>query len=133
METTMNLERCFTILLVCDVVLEVASLAGGDASGARGPWLRGLWLAVIASTLAGWAGLFAFVREARHVYLGSWLGYLGLLATSGPVVSSAGGYSLQMLMALVGGAVVALAYLSELRWRFQPILPTGPRPATTGA
>jgi hypothetical protein len=114
------------------VILEVASLAGADGSSPRGPWLRGLWFAVIATTVAGWVGLFAFVREARHVYLGAWLGYLGLLALGGPVVSSAGGYALQMLTALVGGAVVALAYLSDLRSRFRPVLPGWPRPATTG-
>jgi hypothetical protein len=122
----MKIERIFPILVMCDVVLEVASVAGADAAPARGPLLSALWLAVIGITLVGWVGLFAMIREARPVYLASWLGYLALLALGGPVVSTAGGYALQMLMALVGGAVLAVAYLSELRTGFRPLLPIEP-------
>jgi hypothetical protein len=114
--------RIFTILLLCDIVLEVTSLAGADAVAARGPILKGLWLAVIASTVAGWIGLFALIRAGRATYLASWIGYLALLALGGPFAGTAGGYALQMLMALVGGAVLAVAYLSDLRTAFRPLL-----------
>ena len=119
----MKLERVFTILLLCDAALEVASLAGADGTRARGPFLNALWLAVIGTTVVGWIGLFAKIREGRPVYLASWLGYLLMLALGGPVNSTAEAYALQLLMALVGGAVLAVAYLSELRTRFRPLLP----------
>lgn len=120
----MRIDQVFPILLFCDVALEVASIAGADGAPARGPLLNALWLAVIGTTVVGWIGLFAMLREARPVYLASWVGYLLLLALGGPVASTAEGYALQMLMALVGGAVLAVAYLSELRTSFRPLLPT---------
>jgi len=130
----MQLERVFPILLLCDVALEVASIAGTDVAPARGPLLNALWLAVIGATVVGWIGLFTMVRAARPVYLASWIGYLVLLALGGPVTDTAGGYALQMLMALVGGAVLAVAYLSELRTNFRPLLSMEPvvPPATDG-
>jgi len=130
----MKTERLFSILLLCDIALEVASIAGTDVAPARGPLLNALWLAVIGTTLVGWIGLFAMIREGRPVYLASWLGYLVLLALGGPVVSTAGGYALQMLMALCGGAVLAVAYLSELRTSFRPLLSMEPAlpPVTNG-
>ena len=127
----MTIERLFRILLVCDVALEVASLASGEPSRSPGPLLTGLWLAVIGTTIAGWIGLFSMLREGRAVYLASWLGYLLLLALGGPVTDSAGGYALQMLMALVGGAVLPLAYLSELRTRFGSLLSAAPATGET--
>jgi hypothetical protein len=130
----MKIDRVFPILILCDVVLEVASVAGADGSPARGPMLTALWLAVIGTTVVGWIGLLAMIREARPVYLASWLGYLVLLALGGPVVSTAGGYALEILMGLAGGAVLAVAYISELRTTFRPILPIEPLlpPATDG-
>ena len=41
------------------------------------------------------------------------------LLLSGPVVSTAVGYVVQMLMTLVGGAIVGVVYFSELRTRFR--------------
>jgi hypothetical protein len=111
----------FPILLFCDMVLELTSLAGADGGAARGMLLDALWLAVIGSTLAGWIGLFAMIRAGRAVYLASWIGYLALLGLGGPYAGTAGGYALQMLMALVGGAVLAVAYLSDLRADFRPL------------
>jgi len=130
----MKLERVFPILVLCDVVLEVMSVAGTAGSPARGPMLTALWLAVIGTTVVGWIGLFAMIREARPIYVASWLGYLVLLAVGGPVVDTPGGYALQMVMALVGGAVMAVAYLSDLRTAFRPLLPIdrSPMPAAGG-
>jgi hypothetical protein len=72
--------------------------------------------------VAGWIGLVARIRAGRAIYLASWIGYLVLLALGGPIADSAGGYTLQMSMALVGGAVLAMAYLSEVRSAFRPLL-----------
>jgi hypothetical protein len=131
----MKIERIFSVLILCDIALEVASIASTDGAPTRGPLLNALWLAVIGTTVVGWIGLLAMIREARPVYLASWVGYLLLLALGGPVVSPAEGYALQLLMALVGGAVLAVAYLSELRTEFGPLLPMEPvrSPATNGA
>ena len=118
----MKLVRIFPVLLFLDIVLEVTSLAGADGSASRGPLLGALWLAVIGSTVAGWIGLYAMLRAGRAIYLASWIGYLMLLALGGPPAGTAGGYALQMLMALVGGAVLAVAYLSELRAAFRPLV-----------
>lgn len=80
-----------------------------------------LWAVVAISTVLGWIGLLYLIREARLLYLGSWLAYLVLLLLGGPVVDAAVGSVLQMLTALVGGAILGLVYLSELGAEFRPL------------
>ncbi len=81
--------------------------------------LTALWVAVAASTILAWIGLLNLLRIARPIYLASWAGYLILLLLTGPVVSTAASYVVQMMMALVGGAIVGMIYFSELRTKFR--------------
>jgi hypothetical protein len=120
----MKLDSVFSVLVLCDILLEIASFAGADGTPSRGLLLDTLWLAVVATTIVGWIGLAWRIREGRVIYLASWIGYLVLLALGGPITSTAGGYMLEMLMSLVGGAVIAVAWFSDLGASFRPLLPS---------
>lgn len=93
----------------------------GAASGFCGTLLTVLWVAVVAGTVLSWLGLVNLWRAARVLYLCSWVGYLTLLFLRGPVVSTSLGCVVQMLMALVGGAILGIIYFSDLRTRFRPL------------
>ena len=95
------------------------SAEGSAASGPGETLLTGLWMAVVVSTVLAWIGLLNLLRAARPLYAASWAGYLLLVLLRGPIVGTAAGYVIEMLMALVGGAIMALIYLSELRTRFR--------------
>ncbi len=135
----MKHEKVLGILILSDFVLGVLSVVtafalepflpsslraylaaeGTTAVGLSESLLTGLWVAVVGGTVLAWAGLLNLIRVARPLYLGSWVGYMVYLLLSGPVVSTAVGYVVQMLMTLVGGAIVGVVYFSELRTRFR--------------
>ena len=72
-------------------------------------------------------GLVNLIRAGRAIYLASWLGYLALAFVAGPDASR-GLHIVQLLMALVGGATLAVAYLSPLRGRFTSLAEAFSRP-----
>jgi hypothetical protein len=135
----MRLERALSALILIDVVLGVTSIASeatlerhlpgslraylaveGALASDGGAWIRtGLWWGVIVGTVLAWIGLFNLLRAARPLYLGSWVGYLILVLIRGPVVTTAVGEAIQILLALTGGAILATIYLSEQRTRFR--------------
>lgn len=135
----MKHEKVLGILILSDFVLGVLSVVtafalepflpsslrtylaadGTTAVGLSESLLTGLLVAVVGGTVLAWAGLLNLIRVARPLYLGSWVGYMVYLLLSGPVVSTAVGYVVQMLMTLVGGAIVGVVYFSELRTRFR--------------
>lgn len=85
------------------------------------PILTGLWVVVAVGTLVSWIGLLYLFREARGLYLGSWVAYMVLNLLRGPVVETPLGSVIQMLMTLVGGGILGMIYFSELRSKFRPL------------
>ena len=112
----MRLERVLSILILADVVLGLASVAGAEPGSNR--LLDLIWLFVVGSTLAAWVGLLWRLAAARTLYLVSWLAYLGLIALRAPAPVGGPDEAVQLLLALNGGAILALAWLSDLRGRF---------------
>ncbi|HEY3204293.1 MAG TPA: hypothetical protein VGL03_11590 [Thermoanaerobaculia bacterium] len=84
-------------------------------------WRSVLWIAVLVGTVLAWVGLLNLLKAARPLYVASWVGYLVLVASRGPTVSSPVGYALDLVIALVGGMIVAVVYFSELGARFRSI------------
>ena len=97
--------------------LEHAAAAAPDAS----PFLTALWAAIAVGTVLSWVGLLYLLREARGLYVASWIGYVVLTLLRGPVLETALGSALSMLMALVGGVILGVVYFSELRSEFRPL------------
>ena len=112
----MRLERALSVLILADVGLSLISVAGAD-TGAEG-WRNLLWLFVIGSTVAAWVGLSFRLAAARMLYLVSWLGYLALIALRDQAFAGGLEEAMQLLMALNGGAILAIAWLTDLRDRF---------------
>ncbi len=112
----MRLERALFVLILADVVLCLVSVAGAEP--ALTPLLGALWLFVVGSTVVAWVGLLWRLRAARTLYLVSWLAYLGLIALRGPAAAAGPTEAMQLLMALNGGAILAMSWLSDLRGRF---------------
>jgi len=83
--------------------------------------LTALWIAVAVTTIVAWIGLLNLARAARPLYLASWVGYFVLLLLEGRVVSAWGTFIIEMTTALVGGAILAMIYLSELATKFRPL------------
>jgi hypothetical protein len=74
---------------------------------------------MVTTTLLGWLGLASLIRAGRSLYLLSWLAYLALVfagAAASPPLRF-----VQLLSALTGGAILALAYLSPLRAEFRSL------------
>jgi hypothetical protein len=109
-------ERALFVLILADVLLSLVSIAGAEPPPGRLPGL--VWLFVVGSTLAAWMGLLWRLRAARTLYLVSWLAYLRLTALHAPASAGGPGEAVQLLMALNGGAILALAWLSDLGGRF---------------
>src|SRR5262245_66625209 len=94
----------------------------GIAAFRFGPTLLwALWIAVVVTTIIAWIGLLNLVRAARPLYLASWVGYFVLILLEGRVVSAWGGFVIEMMTALVGGAILAMIYFSELAAKFRPL------------
>jgi hypothetical protein len=120
----MRLEKTLGILILCDVVLVVLGIVADWATGTTrfgNFFLTALWVSVAIGTTFSWIGLLNLVRGARHLYCASWIGYFMLTLFSGPVVSSAVVQAVQMLGALVGGAILAIVYFTELNTKFLTI------------
>lgn len=132
----MRLERILGGLILCDLVLGIATIvtekisvpflpeplrAYAAASGPGDRVLFALWVAIVVSTVLAWIGLLNLLRSARAVYLGSWCAYLLYVVLTGPTVMSPLGSVLDAAMAMVGGAILGLVYFSELRLRFQTL------------
>jgi hypothetical protein len=83
--------------------------------------LTSLWIAVVVTTILAWIGLLNLVKPARSLYLASWLGYFVLLLLEGRVVGAWGAFVIEMMAALVGGAILAMIYFSELAAKFRPL------------
>ena len=132
----MKLERALSILILGDVLLVVLSIVADRVLDTSLPeplrayittegirfansLLMVLWVSVVVGTTLSWIGLLNLVRGARALYVSSWIAHLISTLLSGPVVSTSVTQVMQMLGALVGGAIVGLIYLSELRDRFR--------------
>ncbi|HEU0184097.1 MAG TPA: hypothetical protein VFS27_02210 [Blastocatellia bacterium] len=83
--------------------------------------LWGLWIVVVVTTIIAWIGLLNLVRAARPLYLASWVGYFALLLLEGRTVSAWGALLIEMMTALVGGAILGMIYFSELGAKFRPL------------
>ena len=119
----MRQDKILGVLILAEFILVILGIACDPGAAARpsGTLLTALWVAVVVGTVLAWIGLLNLVRAARPLYVGSWAAYFVLILLSGPVESTAVGYVVQMLMALVGGAVIAMVYFSELRTRFRTL------------
>lgn len=137
----MRHERILGVLIVCDLVLGIATIVTERMSGAflPGPLrlyleaaeaaprgagdaaLFALWVAIIVSTILAWIGLLNLLRPARTAYLASWGAYLLYAILTGPTVMTAFGSALDTATTLVGGAILGLVYFSDLRLRFQSL------------
>lgn len=137
----MNNERVLSILILCDFGVGVAALVSERilepflpvplraylaaestaVSRLTDVLLTALWVGVLAGTVLAWVGLLNLVRAARPLYVASWIGYLALIALSGPHVGSAVGTVVDQLTGLVGGMIVAMIYFSDLRTRFRTL------------
>jgi hypothetical protein len=109
------------VLIVLGAIAEPALEPAAAPSQISTPVLTALWAAVVAGTLLSWIGLLYLLREARGLYLGSWVAYLVLNFLRGPVVETPLGSVIRMLMTLVGGGILGLIYFSELRTKFRPL------------
>ena len=101
------------VLIQMEFVLAIFGLATDAAPVAASRMQGGLWLLVAASSVLGWVGILYRMPAAREVYLASWIGYLVLMSLRGGVVDTGIGQAAQLLMALVGGGVLALLYLGD--------------------
>ena len=128
----MRNDRRLLILVVADFVLVMLTFGAEVAlnstlpqplraytSQGGGSVLFAFFVAIAVTTLVSWIGLLNYWRGARTLYVGSWLGWLLLLALSGPSVTPAAGAAIQTLGNLVGGAIISLVYFSDLNKRFE--------------
>jgi hypothetical protein len=83
--------------------------------------LWALWIAVVVTTVLAWIGLLNLLGPARSLYLASWVGYFVLLLLRGPVAGASLSFVLEMMTALVGGAILGMIYFSELAAKFRPL------------
>ena len=111
----MRYERALVTLILIDIILSLVSVSGAEPAPGRALGL--VWLFVVGSTVAAWVGLLWRIKAARVLYLASWLAYLGLIALRGPAGPGGAADAMQLLMALNGGAILAMAWLSDLRDR----------------
>jgi len=94
----------------------------GIAAFRFGPTLLwALWIAIVVTTIIAWIGLLNLVRAARPLYLASWVGYFVLILLERRVVSAWGALEIEMMTALVGGAILGMIYFSELSAKFRPL------------
>jgi hypothetical protein len=119
----MKQERILGVLILSEFILGILGIACDPGAGSRpsSTLLTALWVAVVVGTVVSWIGLLNLARAARPLYVASWAAYFVLILLGGPVASTAAGYVVQMLMAIVGGAVIAMAYFSGLRTRFRTL------------
>ena len=122
----MKQERILVTLILAEVVLVILGIVSDFGAAARpsGTILTALWVAVVVGTVLAWIGLLNLVRAGRPLYVGSWMGYLILVLFGGSVESPGVDYAMQLLMALVGGAIIGLVYFSDLRTRFRTLSET---------
>ncbi|HKQ97599.1 MAG TPA: hypothetical protein VJV75_06985 [Candidatus Polarisedimenticolia bacterium] len=112
----MRLDRALSILIMADVGLSLLSVMGAEPAPTR---LQAfLFYFVVATTLLAWVGLVLRLTVGRVVYLVSWLVYLALIALRTPAPAAGPAEALQLLMALNGGAILGIAWLSDLGGRF---------------
>jgi hypothetical protein len=119
----MRQERILVALILAEFVLVILGVVCDPGAIVRpsSALLSALWVAVVVGTVLAWIGLLNLVRAARPLYVTSWAAYFLLILLSGPVESTALGYVVQMLMALVGWAVIGVIYVSDLRTRFRTL------------
>lgn len=112
----MRLDRTLSILILADVILSLLSVAGAEPPPSR--LLGAIWWFVVGTTVLAWVGLVFRMAAGRALYLVSWLTYLALIALRAPASAAGPAEAVQLLMALNGGAILAIAGLSDLRGRF---------------
>lgn len=78
-----------------------------------------LWVAIVIATFVAWIGLINFWQPARVLYTGAWVAWLVLVGASGPSVMTGVGEAIETLEHLVGGAIIALVYFSDLSKKFE--------------
>jgi len=131
-------ERLLGLLVLADAALSIITVVAnrtldfllppalrtyllGEGAQRGGPLLEAAWLGVVVATVLSWVGLINLVREARPLYLLSWVVYLGLGLLRGPAIQTPFEYAAQLLLALVGGIILGVVYFSDLRSRFRPL------------
>jgi hypothetical protein len=82
-------------------------------------------MAVCAGTVGAWILLLLRFRAGRALYAASWVGYLAVSVLRGGVETSALDGFLGLANGLVGGMILALVFLSELRHEFRGRGPAG--------
>ena len=78
-----------------------------------------VWIAIAMGTFVAWIGLLNYWWPSRMIYAVAWAAWLLLVAMSGPSVMTAAGAAVETLEHLVGGAIIALVYFSDLSKRFE--------------
>jgi hypothetical protein len=137
----MKLERALGILILSEFLLEILAtisnfslepflpaslrdyLVADKAATSQLYYtiLWALWITVVVTTVLAWIGLLNLARPARTLYLASWAGYFVLLLLRGPVATASVSFVLEMMTAIVGGAILAMIYFSELAAKFRPL------------
>jgi hypothetical protein len=120
----MKSEKILPILVYCDAVVSIVSMAVNRALAEMSPSplaphesgdlaLTALWLAVNAATLVAWVGLLHHWRPARAIYFWTWVATLVLMPLESAWVFAPVGYMLDSAATLVGGTVLGLLYFSD--------------------
>jgi hypothetical protein len=133
----MKHERVLGILILCEFVLGILATISyrilepslptslrvytGESFQFYDALLTSLWIAVMVTTIVAWIGLLNLLRPARPLYLASWAGYLILLLLEGRGVNARGAFVIELMNALVGGAILAMIYFSEFAAKFRPL------------
>ena len=132
----MRNDRALLILVLADIVLVILTVVTEVAlnstlpaplrpyGGLGHPTLADLvrlplWITIVVGTFVGWIGLLNYWWPSRGIYAGAWAAWLLLVAVSGPSVMTAAGAAVETLEHLVGGAIIALVYFSDLSKRFE--------------
>ena len=118
----MNTWKTLDRLILADFLVGVCSLIWSARSASPGSSRPAfvLWVLVCAATVVAWVGLLYRLRPARTLYAASWLGYLAWVAARGATVTLPFGTVLDLATGLVGGMILALVYVSDLRSRLRP-------------
>ena len=132
----MRNDRALLILVLADIALVILTVVAEVSlnftlptplrpyGGLGHPTLADLvrfpmWITIVAGTVVAWIGLLNYWWPSRMIYAVAWGAWLLLVAVSGPSVMTAVGAAIETLEHLVGGAIIALVYFSDLSKRFE--------------
>jgi hypothetical protein len=132
----MRNDRVLLLLVIADIVLVMLTIGAEvalhttlpeplRAYAGWGAWSWAdvvrlpLWLVIVLTTFVSWFGLLKYWWPARILYIGAWIGWILLIATSGPGAMTGVGSAIDRLEHVVGGMIISLVCFSDLRKRFE--------------